>query len=181
MFETYFQKTCVELIQEEKNPNSPSIKVLFRVLNNDAWGAVLLRLLQEADGEDEYVIAVRKEYYLEAGVPKFVWNLTVWGESWEAVEDAAIALGTIIFNSSISALSHSTAAAAPPPPPPPRAQEAVEGPVSILAVSQINSADGPRIITKVPLPFFSHIRVKPGDLVTRVGGPRGAYVEGVNG
>lgn len=178
MFETYFQKTCVELIQEERNPDSPSIKVLFRVLNNDAWGAVLLRLLQEADGEDEYVIAVRKEYYLEAGVPKFVWNLTVWGESWEAVEDAAIALGAVISN---SALTHSTAVAAPPPPPPKTVEVVPEGPVSILAVSRINSADGPRTITKVPLPFFSHIRVKPGDLVTRVGGPRGAYVEGVNG
>ena len=179
MFETYLQKTCVELIQEERNPDSPSIKVLFRVLNNDAWGAVLLRLLQEADGEDEYVIAIRKEYYLEARVPKFVWNLTVWGENWEAVEDAAIALGTIIFNSSISALSHSTTVVAPPPPP--KTEEVAPEPVSILAVSQINSADGPRTITKVPLPFFSHIRVKPGDLLTRVGGPRGAYVEGVNG
>jgi hypothetical protein len=180
MFESYFQKTCVELIQEERNPDSPSVKVLFRVLNNDAWGAALLRLLQEADGEDEYVIAIRKEYYLEAQVPKFVWNLTVWGENWEAVEDAAIALGTIIFNSSISALSHSTTVVAPPPPPP-KTEEVAPEPVSILAVSRVNSADGPRTITKVPLPFFSHIRVKPGDLVTRVGGPRGAYVEGVNG
>jgi hypothetical protein len=180
MFETYFQNTCVELIREESNSESPSIKVLFRVLNNDAWGVVLLRLLQEADGEDEYVIAIRKEYYLEARVPKFVWNLTVWGENWEAVGDAAIALGTIISNSPISALSHSTTVVAPPQPPPKTEEVPLES-ASILAVSQINSADGPRTITKVPLPFFSHIRVKPGDLVTRVGGPRGAYVEGVNG
>jgi hypothetical protein len=177
-FDTYFQKTCIELIREEKNPESPSIKVLFRVLNNEVWGAVLLRLLQEADGEDEYVVAVRKEYYLEAQAPKFVWNLTIWGETWEAVEDAVIALGTIVFNSS---LTRSTVAAAPPPSPPPKTQEVAPEPMSILNVSQINSADGPRTITKVPLPFFSHIRVKPGDLVTRVGGPRGAYVEGVNG
>lgn len=177
MFETYFQKTCVELLREEKNPDSPSIQVLFRVLNNDAWGAALLRLLQEADGEDEYVIAVRKEYYLEAGVPKFVWNLTIWGESWEAIEDASIALGMIISN---SAPTHSTAAVAAPPPPP-RAQEFVQELESILVVSRIDSADGPRIVTKVPMPFFSHIRVNPDNLVTRVGGPRGAYVEGVNG
>lgn len=183
MFEKYFSGTCAEFIREEKDPNAPALKILFRVKDLEVWADVLVKLLETAEDSDEYIISVRKEYYLEEGLPRFVWVMMVWGQTWEIIEEAASELGPVLVSVPQPSAVVKKPAPRPPPapsPPAPRVGDSSSATSTIISTRLTNPAEGIKV-TKVRLPFYSHTRNKPADITTGPGRQRGAYVDGVNG
>jgi hypothetical protein len=177
MFKKFVDRSnCIELIEETSDELNAVHKVTFRVTDADAWGAALVNLLQFADEEEEYVVSVRKEYFLKEGKPSFLWNMMIWGN----YETASVDLGPLMIGARAAKKVVAPVASVVPETPAPAE---VENPQSyIISVKTVMAEDGPRQIKKVPLPFRRGLRKNPGDVTKKMGDNRlGAYVDGVTG
>jgi len=146
------------------------------VCDAEAWGSVLVNLLQFADEEDEYVVSVRKEYFLKDGKPSFLWNMMVWGN----YETASVDLGPLMMGARSAKKTPSALPSVVPESPRPVETENAQN--YIISVKTVMADDGPRQIKKVPLPFRRGLRKNPGDVTKKMGdNGLGAYVDGVTG
>lgn len=88
MFDRYISRSkSLELIEEESSEDGVAHKVTFRVTDLHAWNTQLIQILEFADTEEDYVLSIRKEYFLREGKPAFVWNMMVWGDYASAAQD----------------------------------------------------------------------------------------------
>jgi hypothetical protein len=173
MFKSYIKRSkYIELIDEQTDEEGITHKIQLRVLDQKAWGSILVDLLKFAEDEEEYVISIRKEYLLVEGNPSFMWVFLIWGD----IESAAADLGPIL---------HSTVQTEIPV-----KLEKVEDPKTekdqnsrILGAHKVQTSEGVRVIKRVQLPFSRGNRDDPGEGVTKKFGDRrkGAYVTVASG
>ena len=173
MFKSYIKRSkYIELIDEQTDEEGITHKIQLRVLDQKAWGSILVDLLQFAEDEEEYVISIRKEYLLVDGSPSFMWVFLIWGD----IESAAADLGPILHSVIQTNIPVKLERVDEPEP--------QRNPNSrILGVHKVGSEDGVRTIKRVRLPFSRGNRDNPGEGVTKKFGDRrkGAYVTVASG
>jgi hypothetical protein len=169
----------LEFIEEESSDDGLAHKVTFRVIDLEAWNTHLVDILRFAEDEEDYLVSVRKEYFIDEGRPKFVWLMMIWGDAAQAAAD----LGSILL---VQPKSKKRVPAPPreivaPPPPEPLPQS---GPRAIVDVRRFVSDEGQeRVVKKVRLPHRRGNRDNPGETVTKKMGDKrlGAYVSSAQG
>jgi hypothetical protein len=172
MFAPFIARSeTLELIEEESSEESVLHKVTFRVLNLSAWSTLLVSILQSAEEEEDYVVSVRKEYFLQNGAPTYVWTLLVWGDYAAAAQD----LGPLF---EVPVLKARPLPTAPAP-----AHISPERPRAILSTRMGQGDDGQtRMVKVVRLPFRRGERDDPGNVTKKLGDrKRGAFVSTVHG
>lgn len=170
MFAPFITRSkSLDLIEAESSEDGVAHKVTFRVLDARAWGLQLVEMLQFADDEDDYVISVRKEYYLQDGHPTFVWNMMIWGDCAAAAQDLGPLL--LVMPPEARGKHHVVQEVLPPHAAPAEGR-------AILDVRRLSSDNGSTAVVKrVRLPHRRGNRDNPGNITKKLGDRKlGAYV-----
>ncbi len=156
----------IELVSEDTNEDSSMYKAVLRIVGDPAsWSSLIVKILRTPDDDSEYLVSVRKEYYLsEENTPSFCWVLVVWGDMFEAFSE----LGPLLQSTRPTAPSVAVTSPAGPSPSP-----------STLNKRVSREGDGVRTITSVPLPFKRGSRDNSGKTKTLGSRGLGAYVSNV--
>ena len=157
----------IELIEESSNEDGTSHKAVLRVTGSAGdWSALMVKILQSPDNDSEFLVSVRKEYFIsDANKPSFVWVLMIWGDLLQACSEVGPVIQTL-----------TQAAQEPLIEAPARGPEKA-APTKTAHRKVYKSEDGSRVVSAIPLPFRRGQRDDPGhsrSLSSRKG--VGAYV-----
>lgn len=165
MLKNYIKgSNIIELVSEDTNEDSSMYKAVLRVIGkSEEWSSIIVDLLMSPDDDSDYVVSVRKEYYIsEENKPTFCWVLVIWGDLFESFAE----LGPILQRESQAPVVKQAAPRKEVPKPPNKKIYRTE--------------DGVREVGRVKLPFKRGRRDDPG--TTKTLGSRkgvGAYVSNV--
>lgn len=153
MLESYIKSSnIIEMIEEGSSEDETMHKVLFRVVGpSEAWSRLMLTLLRAPDDDSDFMVSIRKEYYIDdANKPTFVWVLVIYGDLDEAFSE----IGPLL---SVAAPKKTTKRPAVP-----------ETKKSSPAVQRktYRSEDGVRTVSKIALPFRRGNRDDTGKVKT---------------
>lgn len=164
MLKNYIKgSNIIELVSEDTNEDSSMYKAVLRVIGkSEEWSSTIVDLLMSPDDDSDYVVSVRKEYYIsEENKPTFCWVLVIWGNLFESFAE----LGPLLQRKS----------QAPPKKAAPKREAPKPSNKKIY-----RTEDGVREVGRVRLPFKRGRRDDPG--TTKTLGNRkgvGAYVSNV--
>jgi hypothetical protein len=169
MLKNYIKgSSVIELIEESPNEDNSYLKASIRIIGDTKdWSKLMVELLMAPDQDSDYVVSIRKEYFLSGdNRPTFMWMVLIWGDLFEAAAE----IGPIIQGFSQTQEQPEVALPAEPDETPRS---------SLVRRSSHQTQDGVRTISSVPLPFRRGRRDDPG--VTKTLGKRGvgAYVSNV--
>ena len=170
MLKSYFKRSSyIELVSEQRDDVNSQYKAYFRVTDNAAWGSALIDILRFVEDE-EYVVSVRKEYFLREGQPAFVWTMIFTGPLETIAED----IGPMLCDPN----KRPSPAPLPSAPTTPKPSVIQERPPDspILSERTVQSEDGLRIVKKVRLPFVRGVRDMPAQQTTKKLGDKGLGV-----
>lgn len=165
MLKNYIKgSNIIELVSEDINEDSSMYKAVLRVIGkSEDWSPMIVDLLMSPDDDSDYVVSVRKEYYIsEENKPTFCWVLVIWGELFESFAE----LGPILQRESKTSAN--------------QADTRMEASPKPSNKKIYRTEDGIREVGKVKLPFKRGRRDDPG--TTKTLGSRkgvGAYVSNV--
>lgn len=171
MLKSYFKRSnYIELISEQRDDLNSQYKAYFRVTDNNAWGSALVDILRFVEDED-YILSVRKEYFLREGQPAFAWVMIFTGPLDSIAEDVGPMLCDPNKKSRPAAPTSAPVSAK-------RSDIEVVPPINspILAERTVQSDDGLRVIKKVRLPFSRGVRDMPAQETTKKFGDKGLGV-----
>lgn len=164
MLKNYIKgSNIIELVSEDTNEDSSMYKAVLRVIGkSEEWSSMIVDLLMSPDDDSDYVVSVRKEYYIsEENKPTFCWVLVIWGDLFESFAE----LGPILQRKSQALVKQAAPKKETPKPSNKRIYK---------------TEDGIREVGRVKLPFKRGRRDDPG--TTKTLGSRkgvGAYVSNV--
>jgi hypothetical protein len=92
--ETLTESTILEVIKETEVEDGSSVKLELRVLDKKRWAKMMVDLLVDSAGEDDYGVAINKAYWADPESEKirFCWVIIIWGD----LNQALVALSPLL-------------------------------------------------------------------------------------